>query len=45
MGLKLNKKRVKELRKFVEVFFPQKVGDKNFFRNIKTKFKAQHGMV
>ena len=35
----MNKKRVKELRKFIEISFPNKVGDKNFFRMVKKQFK------
>ena len=36
----MNKKRVKELKKFIEIKFPEMVGDKSFFRMVKKTFKA-----
>jgi hypothetical protein len=35
----MNKKKVKELRKFVELMFPEKVGDRKFFRVVKESYK------
>ena len=38
----MNKKRVKELREFVKVSFPERVGDKGFFRTVKKMFVASN---
>ena len=39
----MNKVKVKELKRFVDVMFPKKVGDKSFFRLVKRTYKGANG--
>lgn len=37
----MNGKKVKELKKFISIQFPHRVGDKTFFKKVKKRYKEQ----